>query len=119
MYVLDKRNTLWLRDMVRQTSLGKSAAGADLPVGPAADDFPRDVCLTVSRNHKVFLLYQDLAIHKPNDTSGSNDFIDRSAISISIKYCLLIKLTAMTLVLIMFLNMNNHKNVLMLIVFLR
>ena len=30
MYVLDKRNTLWLRDTVRQTSLGKSAAGADL-----------------------------------------------------------------------------------------
>ena len=30
MYVLDKRNTLWLRCMVRQTSLGKSAAGADL-----------------------------------------------------------------------------------------
>ena len=30
MYILDKRNTLWLRDTVRQTSLGKSAAGADL-----------------------------------------------------------------------------------------
>ena len=28
--LLDKRNILWLRDMVRQTSLGKSAAGADL-----------------------------------------------------------------------------------------
>ena len=26
-------------------------------VGPAAADFPQDVCLTVSRNHKVFLLY--------------------------------------------------------------
>ena len=26
-------------------------------VGPAAADFPRDVCLTVSRNHKVFLFY--------------------------------------------------------------
>ena len=24
---------------------------------PADADFPRDVCLTVSRNHKVFLLY--------------------------------------------------------------
>ena len=30
MYILDKRNTLWLRDTVRQTSLRKSAAGADL-----------------------------------------------------------------------------------------
>ena len=29
-FVLDKRNTAWLRDTVRQTSLGKSAAGADL-----------------------------------------------------------------------------------------
>ena len=26
-------------------------------VGPAAADFPRIVCLTVSRNHKVFLLH--------------------------------------------------------------
>ena len=26
-------------------------------VSPAAADFPRDVCLTVSRNHAVFLLY--------------------------------------------------------------
>ena len=26
-------------------------------LGPAAADFPLDVCLTVSRNHKVFLLY--------------------------------------------------------------
>ena len=31
MYVLDKRNTLWLRDTVRQTSRGKSAAA-----GPTA-----------------------------------------------------------------------------------
>ena len=30
MFVLDKRNTLCLRDKVRQTSLGKSAAGVDL-----------------------------------------------------------------------------------------
>ena len=29
-FVLDKRNTAWLRDTVRQTSLGKSAAGPDL-----------------------------------------------------------------------------------------
>ena len=39
-------NTAWLRDTVRQTSRGKSAAA----------DFPRDVCLTVSRNQAVFLL---------------------------------------------------------------
>ena len=51
MFVLNKRNTLWLRDTVRQTSLGNSAGD------PAATDFPCDVCLTVSRNHKVFLLY--------------------------------------------------------------
>ena len=30
MYVLDKRNTLWLRDTVRQTSLRKSEAGRPL-----------------------------------------------------------------------------------------
>ena len=29
-FVLDTRNTAWLRDTVRQTSLGKSAAGVDL-----------------------------------------------------------------------------------------
>ena len=27
-------------------------------VRPAAADFPRDVCLTVSRNHAIFLLYR-------------------------------------------------------------
>ena len=58
MYVLDKRNTLWLRDTVRQT-FPREVSGRGRPaVGPAAADFPRDVCLTVSRNHKVFLLYQ-------------------------------------------------------------
>ena len=60
MFVLDKRNTAWLRDTVRQTSLGKSAAAGrtagPLRSAPAAD-FPGDVCLTVSRNHAVFLLY--------------------------------------------------------------
>ena len=56
MFVLDKRNTLWLRNAVRQTSRGKSAAEADRRSAPAAD-FPRDVCLTVSLNPKVFLLY--------------------------------------------------------------
>ena len=34
-----------------QRQLGRPA------VGPAAADFPRDVCLTVWPNHKVFLLY--------------------------------------------------------------
>ena len=63
----DNRNTAWLRDTVRQTSREKSAdagrtcvrTGRWLPEdrrsAPAAD-FPRDVCLTVSRNHTVFLL---------------------------------------------------------------
>ena len=43
MFVLDKRNTAWLRDTVSQTSEGSQR--------------PQDVCLTVSRNHAVFLLY--------------------------------------------------------------
>ena len=51
--IMYNRNTAWLRDTVRQTSRGKSAAaGRTAP----ATDFPRDVCLTVSRNHAVFLL---------------------------------------------------------------
>ena len=29
-FVLDKRNTVWLCEVIRQTSLGKSAAGGDL-----------------------------------------------------------------------------------------
>ena len=48
-YLYD-RNTAWLRDRVKQNSRGKSAAAT------LATDFPRDVCLTVSRNHTVFLL---------------------------------------------------------------
>ena len=32
MYVLDKRNTLWLRDTVRQTSLGKGPTGRPRPL---------------------------------------------------------------------------------------
>ena len=51
------------------TRYGQAAAGAEVSGGgevsgrggpavrPAAADFPRDVCLTVSRNHAVFLLY--------------------------------------------------------------
>ena len=57
MCVLDKRNTAWLRETVRQTSRGKSVA-AGPAVRPAVADFPRDVCLTVSRNHAVFLLFR-------------------------------------------------------------
>ena len=64
-FVLDKRNTAWLRDTVRQTSLGKSAAGA-AAVRPAAADFPRDVCLTVSRNHAVFRVGQHSHESGPN-----------------------------------------------------
>ena len=36
---------------------GKSEGREVSGPGPAAADFPRDVCLTVSRNHAVFLLY--------------------------------------------------------------
>ena len=32
-------------------------SGGGRHVAPAAADFPRDVCLTVLRNHKVFVLY--------------------------------------------------------------
>ena len=32
-------------------------------IGPAAADFPRDVCLSVSHNHKVFLLYLVMLLH--------------------------------------------------------
>ena len=42
-----------------QADIPREVSGRGRPVvGPAAADFPRDVCLTVSRNHKVFLLYQ-------------------------------------------------------------
>ena len=41
-----------------QADIPREVSGRGRPaVGPAAADFPRDVCLTVSRNHKVFLLY--------------------------------------------------------------
>ena len=41
-----------------QADIPREVSGWGRPVvGPAAADFPRDVCLTVSRNHKVFLLY--------------------------------------------------------------
>ena len=56
-FVLDKRNTAWLRDTVRQTSLGKSAAGA-------APDFPRDVCLTVSHITMQYSYYSSLVCEK-------------------------------------------------------
>ena len=36
---------------------GRHPEGSQRPPGrPLATDFPRDVCLTISRNHKVFLL---------------------------------------------------------------
>ena len=37
---------------------GRHPEGSQRPGRPAAADFPRDVCLTVSRNHIVFLLYR-------------------------------------------------------------
>ena len=41
-----------------QADIPREVSGRGRPaVGPAAADFPRCVCLTVSRNHKVFLLY--------------------------------------------------------------
>ena len=41
-----------------QADIPREVSGRGRPqVGPAAADFPRDVCLTVSRNHKVFLFY--------------------------------------------------------------
>ena len=44
---------------------GRHPSGSQRPaVGPAATDFPRDVCLTVSRNHKVLLLDLDSHFEK-------------------------------------------------------
>ena len=41
-----------------QADVPREVSGRGGPaVRPAAADFPRDVCLTVSRNHAVFLLY--------------------------------------------------------------
>ena len=41
-----------------QADVPREVSGRGGPaVHPAAADFPRDVCLTVSRNHAVFLLY--------------------------------------------------------------
>ena len=43
-----------------QADVPREVSGRGGPaVRPAAADFPRDVCLTVSRNHAVFLLYID------------------------------------------------------------
>ena len=44
-----------------QADIPREVSGRGRPaVGLAAADFPRDVCLTVSRNHIVFLFYSDL-----------------------------------------------------------
>ena len=49
-----------------QADIPREVSGRDRPaVGPAAADFPWDVCLTVSRNHKVFLFYP---VHSSNLT---------------------------------------------------
>ena len=49
-----------------QADIPREVSGRGRPVvGQAAADFPRDVCLTVSRNHAVFLLY-------PRKTGGYN-----------------------------------------------
>ena len=47
----------WIKGIPREVS----GRRADLRSAPAAD-FPRDVCLTVSRNHAVFLLYMGMSI---------------------------------------------------------
>ena len=53
---------LWARcspwDIEQRVFDPRASLGSWRPaVGPAAADFPRDVWLTVSRNHKIFLLY--------------------------------------------------------------
>ena len=46
-----------------QADVPREVSGRGGPaVRPAAADFPRDVCLTVSRNHAVFLLYSWLSV---------------------------------------------------------
>ena len=53
----------WIKGILRGYAIrsGRRPSGSQRPgrtqVRPAAADFPRDVCLTVSRNHAVFLLY--------------------------------------------------------------
>ena len=48
-----------------QADVPREVSGRGGPaVRPAAADFPRDVCLTVSRNHAVFLLYHIMTPHK-------------------------------------------------------
>ena len=54
----------WIKGILRGYAKrsGRRPSGSQRPPGgpqvrPAAADFPRDVCLTVSRNHAVFLLY--------------------------------------------------------------
>ena len=56
MFVLDKRNT-FVFTRQGQADIPREVSGRGRPVvGPAVTDFPLDVCRTVSRNHKVFLL---------------------------------------------------------------
>ena len=46
-----------------QADVPREVSGRGGPaVRPAAADFPRDICLTVSRNHAVFLLYEVLPL---------------------------------------------------------
>ena len=53
----------WIKGILRGYAIrsGRRPEGSQRPgrpaVRPAAADFPRDVCLTVSRNHAVFLFY--------------------------------------------------------------
>ena len=61
--------TYWIKGILCGYAIrsGRHPEGSQRPpgrpaVGPAAADFPRDVCLTVSRNHKIFLFYDDVCV---------------------------------------------------------
>ena len=47
----------WIKGILRGYAILSGSQRPGRTVRPAAADFPRDVCLTVSRNHAVFLFY--------------------------------------------------------------
>ena len=70
-----------------QADVPREVSGRGGPaVRPAAADFPRDVCLTVSRNHAVFLLYPQgqYACFSPDNYVSSRKLFSRTLASLFI-----------------------------------
>ena len=62
----------------RQADVPREDSGRGGPVvRPAAADFPRDVCLTVSRHHAVFLLYHTAHTMAVNSLRPSDAYMRR------------------------------------------